>query len=86
MGRLPCHALVREALEADLGDSNLVALRAKMLRLALLNVKAELERELGQLVVDCATCGQRVHWIPGPDVTVGHWGHRKPAPRLEPAI
>ena len=41
--------LVHEALDADLGDSHAVTLHAKMLRLELLNVKADLERKLGQV-------------------------------------
>jgi hypothetical protein len=36
-----------------------------MLRLELLKVKADLERELGQLVLDCSCCGQTVHWVAG---------------------
>ncbi len=50
----------------------------------LLNVKADLERELEQLVLDCLKCGQRVHWVPGLGVTAGHWAHREPAPHCEP--
>lgn len=79
-------ALVHEALEAGLGGSHSVTLQAKMLRLELLNVKADLERELGHLVLDCSSCGRRVHWVPGLGVTLGHWAHREPAPHHEPAI
>lgn len=74
------NALVREALDA-LGDSHPVTLHAKVLRLELLNVKADLERELGQLVLDCSSCGRTVHWVAGLGVTPGHWAHREPAPR-----
>lgn len=28
-------------------------------------MKADLERELGRLVLDCSTCGQTVHWVAG---------------------
>jgi hypothetical protein len=76
---------VRKVMAADFGGSDVV-IRAKMLRLELLNVKADLERELGQLVVDCTSCARRVHWIPGLGVTLGHWAHREPAPHHEPAI
>jgi hypothetical protein len=57
-----------------------------MLRLELLQVKAELERNLGQLVLDCSDCGRTVHWIGGLGITPGHWAHREPAPHGEPAI
>jgi hypothetical protein len=77
--------LVHEAHEDGLG-SHSVTLHAKMLRLELLNVKADLERDLGQLVLDCSSCGQRTHWIPGLGVEPGHWAHREPAPHHEPAI
>ena len=36
--------------------------QAKMLRLELLNVKADLERELETLVLQCRRCGLDVHW------------------------
>jgi hypothetical protein len=79
-------ALVREVLEAGLGGSHTVTLHAKMLRLELLNVKADLERELGQLVLDCSSCGRTVHWIAGLGATPGHWAHREPAPHHEAAL
>jgi hypothetical protein len=28
------------------------------------HVKADLERGLGQLVLDCSSCGRTVHWVP----------------------
>jgi hypothetical protein len=34
-----------------------------MLRLELLIVKADLERELGRLVLHCTACGLDVHWV-----------------------
>ena len=73
--------LVDEALDAGLDGSHPVTLQAKMLRLELLNVKADLERELGRLVLDCTDCGQTVHWVAGLGVTVGHWSHREPGPQ-----
>ena len=53
----------------------------KMLRLELLNVKADLERELEDFVLNCSRCGLDVHWVSGPGITSGHWAHREPAPR-----
>lgn len=64
-------ALVDEALSAGLDGSHPVTLQAKMLRLELLKVKADLERDLGQLVLDCSDCGQTVHWVAGLSVTAG---------------
>jgi hypothetical protein len=69
-----------------LGGSHPVGLGAKMLRLELLRLKADLDRELGQLVLDCSTWGRRVHWVAGLGVAPGHWAHREPAPHGEPAI
>ena len=57
--------ILDEALDAGLGGSHPVTVHAKMLRLELLKVKADLERELGQLVLDCSCCGQTVHWVAG---------------------
>jgi hypothetical protein len=51
-----------------------------MLRLELLKVKADLERDLGQLVLDCSDCGRIVHWVSGLSTKPGHWAHREPAP------
>jgi hypothetical protein len=79
-------ALVHEALENGLSGSHSVTLQAKMLRLELLHVKPELERELGLHVFDCSSCGRRVHGVPGLGVESGHWAHREPAPHHEPAV
>jgi hypothetical protein len=79
-------ALVDEAIDAGLDSSHPVTLQAKMLRLELLNVKADLERELGRLVLDCTDCGQTVHWVAGLGVGIGHWAHREPAPHHEPTV
>jgi len=77
--------LVEEAAAAG-GGSHPVTVHAKMLRLELLHVKADLERELGQLVLDCSKCGRTVHWAFGLGVTPGHWAHREPAPHGEPIV
>jgi hypothetical protein len=79
-------AIVDEAVDAGLDGSHAVTLHAKMLRLELLNAKADLERDLGLLVLDCTTCGRTVHWVSGLGVTPGHWAHREPAPHGEPEI
>jgi hypothetical protein len=79
-------AIVNQALAAGLDGSHPVTVQAKMLRLELLHVKADLERELGQLVLNCSDCGRTVHWVAGLGVTPGHWPHREPAPHEEPAI
>jgi hypothetical protein len=50
---------------------------ARMLRLELLKVKGDLERELAKLVLNCSACGQEVHWVQGISMSdPGHWGHR----------
>jgi hypothetical protein len=57
--------LVDEAIASGLDGSHRVTLSAKRLRLELLQVKADLERELGTLVLDCSDCGRTVHWVSG---------------------
>jgi hypothetical protein len=78
--------LVDEAIAAGLDGSHPLTVHAKMLRLELLNVKADLERELGELVLDCSDCGRTVHWVAGMGVLPGHWAHREPAPHREPVV
>jgi hypothetical protein len=78
--------IVDEALDAGLDGSHPVTLRAKMLRLELLNVKADLERELVKVVLDCSNCARTVHWVAGLGVSPGHRAHREPAPHGEPAV
>jgi len=79
-------AVVDEAHNASLDGSHAVTLQAKMLRLELLDVKADLERELGRLVLHCSACGQRVHWVAGVSVSPGNWAHKEPAPHGEPVL
>jgi hypothetical protein len=69
-------AIVDEAPDAGLDGSHLVTVHAKVLWLELLKVKADLERELGQLVLGCSDCGRTVHWVPGLGVQSGHWHTR----------
>jgi hypothetical protein len=77
--------LVDEAKAAGGGDHP-VTVHAKMLRLELLNVKADLERELEDFSLNCSRCGLDVHWVSGLGVSAGHWAHREPAPHGEPAV
>jgi hypothetical protein len=77
--------LVDEAKAAGGGDHP-VTVHAKMLRLELLKVKADLERELETWVPNCTRCGLDVHWVSGIGVSPGHWAHREPAPHGEPAV
>jgi hypothetical protein len=83
---LAADALVDEALDTGLGGSHPLTVHAKMLRLELLQVKADLERELGQLVLDCSDCGRTVHWVSGLRVTPGHWADAEPAPHHQPVV
>jgi len=78
--------LVDEAKAAGGGDHP-VTVHAKMLRLELLKVKADLDRELAAWVLDCKACGMEVHWVPGVSMAdPGHWGHRRPAPHGDPVV
>jgi hypothetical protein len=87
------HTIAEQAVKADElvdeakaagGGNHPVTVHAKMLRLELLKVKADLERELEDFVLDCSKCD--VHWVSGLGVSTGHWAHREPAPHGEPAV
>ena len=69
-------ALVDEAIDVGHGRSDPLVVHAKMLRPELLKVKADLERELEDFVLNCSKCGLDVHWVAGLGVKPGHWGHR----------
>jgi hypothetical protein len=56
--------LVDEATAAGGGDHP-VRVHVKMLRLELLGVKADLERELESWSPNCTKCGLDVHWVSG---------------------
>ncbi len=77
---------VDEALEAGLDGSQPLTVHAKMLRLELLKVKADLERELETWSLNCTKCGIDVHWVGGLGITPGYWGHREPTPDGEPTV
>jgi hypothetical protein len=79
-------ALVDEAIEVGHGRSHPLVVHAKMLRLELLNVKADLERELEDFSLNCSKCGLDVHWVSGLGITPGHWAHGEPAPHGEPSV
>jgi hypothetical protein len=78
--------VIDEAMETGLAADHPVTVTAKMLRLERLNVKADLERDLGRLVLHCTACGLDVHWVSGLGITPGHWAHREPAPHGEPVL
>ena len=72
-GRL---SLLGGLLSAGLDGSHPLTVHAKMLRLELLKVKADPERELGTWSLNCSKCGLNVHWGSGLGVAPGHWGAR----------
>jgi hypothetical protein len=78
--------LVDEAIDAGHGRSDPLVTHAKMLRLELLKVKGDLERELEDFSLNCTKCGLDVHWVSGLGLSPGHWAHREPAPHGEPAV
>jgi hypothetical protein len=60
---------------------------AKQIRLELLHVKSDLERELAKLVLNCTACGMEVHWVQGGIMSEPwHWGHRFPVRRGEAVV
>jgi hypothetical protein len=79
-------ALVDEAIEVGHGRSDPLVTHAKMLRMELLNVKADLERELEDFSLNCSACGLDVHWVSGLGVMPGRWAHAEPAPHGEPVV
>jgi hypothetical protein len=74
------YRLVEEAHDVDPRDESGLTAQAKRLRMELLQTKAELERELGRLLLHCRRCNRRVHWVPGVVRSRGHWAHAEPAP------
>ena len=77
---------MNEAIEVGHGRSDPLVVHAKMLRLELLNVKGDLERELEDFPLNGTKCGLDVHWVSGLGITPGHWSHAEPAPQGEPAV
>lgn len=79
-------AVVAEAIDAGLDGSDPITVAVKMVRVELLRVKGELERQLARLVLHCRDWGRQVHWVPGVGSTSGHWAHREPAPHGDPVL
>jgi hypothetical protein len=77
---------VDEAIEVGRGRSDPLVVHAKMLRLELLKVKADLERELVDFSLNCSECGLDVRWVSSLGIQPGHWAHAEPAPHGEPAL
>jgi hypothetical protein len=72
--------VIDEAMGAGLPADHPVTVAAKQLRMELLKVKADLERELGRLVLNCTACGLEVHWVQGISMSdPGHWGAPLPS-------
>jgi hypothetical protein len=80
------NALVDKAIDVGHGRSDPLVTHAKMLRLELLKVKADLERELEDFSLNCSKCGLDVHWVSGLGIVPGRWSHAEPAPHGEPAV
>jgi hypothetical protein len=59
------YRLIEEAHEVDPRDESGLVAEAKRLRIELLQTKAELERELGRLLLHSRRGNRRVHWGPG---------------------
>jgi hypothetical protein len=79
-------ATVDEAMVAGLDGSHKLVVSVKMIRAELLSVKADLERELERVVLDCVVCGRTVHYVGGLGVRAGHWAHAEPAPHATPKL
>src|SRR5574342_1211019 len=80
------NVIIEEALETGLHGSDPIPIHAKALRIELLRLKANLERELESFVLDCSECGRPVHLVSRFGVSPGYWAHREPSPHHEPAI
>jgi hypothetical protein len=73
-------------MAAGLDGSYRLVVGVKMLRAELLSVKADLERELERVLLDCVVCGKRVHYVGGLGVRAGHSSHSEPAPHATPKL
>lgn len=71
--------------EAQAAGHDGLTLQAEIRRLELQDAKADLERELGGLFVECTSCRRHVHWGSGLGAELGNWAHAEPAPHGEPA-
>jgi hypothetical protein len=85
---------LRELLGPDLegstgvghGRSDQLVTHPKMLRLELLKVKADLERELEHFSLNCSKCGSTCIGSPASASSRGTGAHREPSPHGEPAV
>jgi hypothetical protein len=75
------YRVVEEAHEVDPRDESGLVAAAKRLRMELLQTKAELERELGNVLLHCRRCNRRVHWVPGSERSQGIGRTRSRRPR-----
>jgi hypothetical protein len=73
-------------MAAGFDGSDRLVVSAKMLRAELLSVKADFERELERVVLDCEVCGRTVHYVGGLGVRAGHWAYAEPAPHETPKL
>jgi hypothetical protein len=79
--------VIDEAMEAGLAARSPRHGRSEASSAGTPEGEADLERELGKLVLNCTACGQEVHWVQGVSMSdPGHWGHRFPAPHGEPVV
>lgn len=79
-------SIVDEVMAAGLDGSDPITVHVKQLRAELLSAKADLERELERVVLDCTVCGRTVHYVGGLGVRAGHWAHSEPAPHATPKL
>src|SRR4029450_6791315 len=71
-------ATVDEAMVAGPDGSHKLVVSVKMIRAELLSVKADLERELERVVLDCVVCGRTVHYVGGLGGRARHSAHAQP--------
>jgi hypothetical protein len=73
-------------MDAGLDGSEPFVVNIKRLRVELLSVKADLERELERELLNCVVCGRTAHYVGGLGVKTGHWAHAEPAPHATPKL
>jgi hypothetical protein len=82
------YRVVEEAHEVDPRDESGLTAAGKRLRMELLQTKAELERELGNVLLSCQRCNRRVQCAPasGPSQGTGDTRALTDGPRTRPSI
>jgi hypothetical protein len=83
---LDAYRLVDELHAAGFPADHPTMLAVKKMRVELLKIKGEIERELARWVEDCRRCNRRVHWVFGVGAEAGHWAHSEPAPKHRPVL